>query len=279
MGALSLGLIAALSWGVHDTCVRYVSQKVGIFPSLLPVLLTGSIVTAFLAFALDTGNISTNEGMFAILSGIAFGITGISFYKALSIGPVRVVAPVVASFPILSVGWATMNGQSVSMWQWLAVIVIVGGVGFVAMSSEGDETREPKGPAVVWSVLASFGFAASFALGQLSIGAEAEMTAIAMARFGAVAVVAVCALMLRRSVTPVRSAMPLLLVMGVLDAIAIGSVMLAGNRAHPEFASIAASTFGVLTIILAAVFLKESVARTQWLGIVVVFAAIGYLAI
>lgn len=279
MGALTLGLIAALSWGIHDTCVRYVSRQVGIFPSLFPVLLTGGLATALLALFLDTGTIASQQGVFAVLSGIAFGVTGISFYKALSIGPVRVVAPVVASFPVLSVGWAVINGQSVTAWQWLAVVTIVGGVGFVAMSSEGDGTKSPKGPAVFWSVIASIGFATSFALGQLSVASETEMTAIAIARAGAIAVVALFALMLRRPVLPVRSALPMLTIMGVLDAIAIGAVMLAGNRAYPEFASVAASTFGVLTIILAAVFLKETVARMQWVGILVVFSAIGYLAL
>ncbi|WP_415402315.1 EamA family transporter [Tateyamaria sp. SN3-11] len=279
MGALTLGLIAAFCWGVHDTLVRYISQRVGVFPSLFPVLVTGCVMTAVLAVGLDTGSITSEAGWFAILSGIVFGVTGLSFYKALAIGPVRVVAPVVASFPILSVGWAVLNGQAVTGWQWLAVLVIVAGCGFVAVTSAEDETTGPKASAIIWSVLAAVGFAASFALGQLSIAHGTEMMAIAMARIGAVAVVALLALVLRQSVIPVRGALPVLMVMGVLDAIAIGAVMLAGSFAYPAFASVAASTFGVLTIILAAVFLREAVARIQWAGILVVFAAIGYLAL
>ena len=279
MGALTLGLIAAFCWGVHDTLVRYISQRVGVFPSLFPVLVTGCVMTGLLALFLDTGNITARAGMLAILSGIVFGVTGLSFYKALAIGPVRVVAPVVASFPILSVGWAVVNGQAVTAWQWLAVLVIVGGCAFVAVTSAEDEGAGPKTSAIFWSVLAAIGFALSFALGQVSIDEGTDLTAIAMARVGAVVVVVLLALVLRQPLMPVRSALPVLMVMGVLDAIAIGAVMLAGSYAYPAFASVAASTFGVLTIILAAVFLKEAVGRIQWVGIIVVFAAIGYLAL
>ncbi|WP_299685968.1 DMT family transporter [uncultured Tateyamaria sp.] len=278
MGALTLGLIAAFCWGVHDTLVRYISQKVGVFPSLFPVLVTGCVMTAVLSPALDTARIGGDATWLALLSGAVFGLTGLSFYQALKIGPVRVVAPIVASFPILSVGWAVANGQVVTGWQWLAVVVIVAGCSAVALTSVDRDTTGPRASAVVWSILAAIGFAVSFALGQLSIAQGTEMTAIALARFGAVAVVVALALALRQPLLPVRRAVPVLIVMGVLDAIAIGAVMLAGGYAYPAFAAVAASTFGVLTIILAAVFLGEAVARAQWLGIVVVFAAIGYLA-
>ncbi|WP_299554422.1 DMT family transporter [uncultured Tateyamaria sp.] len=279
MEALTLGLIAAFCWGVHDTLVRYISQKVGVFPSLFPVLVTGCVMTAVLSVLLDTSSITPYAAWLATLSGIVFGVTGLSFYKALAIGPVRVVAPVVASFPILSVGWAVMNGQAVTAWQWFAVLIIVGGCAFVAITSADDDSSGPKASAVIWSVLAAIGFATSFALGQLSVAENTEMTAIALARIGAVAVVAILALMLRQPLAPVRSALPVLMIMGVLDAMAIGAVMLAGSYAYPAFASVAASTFGVLTITLAAIFLREAVARIQWVGIMTVFAAIGYLAI
>ncbi|WP_299297043.1 DMT family transporter [uncultured Tateyamaria sp.] len=279
MGALTLGLIAALCWGVHDTLVRYISQRVGVFQSLFPVLVSGCIATTGLALILGAGGLAGNAGLYAAASGVIFGLTGAAFYRALAIGPVRVVAPIVAAFPILSVGWAVMNGQEVTVLQWGAVLIVVAGCGFVAATSKDEDGAGAQPAAIMWSVLAAVGFSVSFAMGQLSVEGGAEMTAIAAARVGAVAVVGLLAVVLRQPVMPPASALPILVVMGVLDAIAIGAVMLAGSFAYPAFASVAASTFGVLTIILAAVFLREAVARIQWVGILIVFAAIGYLAV
>ncbi|WP_299732870.1 DMT family transporter [uncultured Tateyamaria sp.] len=279
MGALTLGLIAAVCWGVHDTLVRYISQRVGVFQSLFPVLVSGCIATGGLALVLGAGALEGDAKLYAAASGVVFGLTGLAFYRALAIGPVRVVAPVVAAFPILSVGWAVVNGQVVSSLQWIAVLIVVGGCGFVAATSKDDDGVGAQPAAILWSVLAAIGFAVSFALGQLSVEGGVEMTAIALARVGAVIIVGGLALGLRQPVMPPVSALPVLMVMGALDAIAIGAVMLAGSYAYPSFASVAASTFGVLTIALAAVFLREAVARTQWVGIAIVFGAIGYLAV
>jgi drug/metabolite transporter (DMT)-like permease len=67
--------------------------------------------------------------------------------------------------------------------------------------------------------------------------------------------------------------------MGVLDAIALGAVMVSGRLPHAEYASVASALFGVLTILLATQFLNERVRPVQWLGIAVIFAGIGRLAV
>ena len=46
MLSLTLGLCAALAWGIHDICVRYVSQRGGILPALTTVLVVGSVLLA-----------------------------------------------------------------------------------------------------------------------------------------------------------------------------------------------------------------------------------------
>ena len=67
--------------------------------------------------------------------------------------------------------------------------------------------------------------------------------------------------------------------MGLLDTLALGLVMLAGGLAHAEYAAVAASLFGVVTILLAWAFLGEKVRPRQWPGIALVFAGIGWLAV
>ena len=42
--SLTLGLIAALAWGIHDLCVRHVSQTTGIFASIVTVLAFGCLL-------------------------------------------------------------------------------------------------------------------------------------------------------------------------------------------------------------------------------------------
>lgn len=279
MGALGLGLIAAVCWGLHDICVRYVSQRAGILPAFLTVLVVGSLIVLPLAFWAEGAWPATRSLTYGVLSGVMFGLAGCAHYKAFSIGPVRLVAPIIGAYPALSVGWAVVTGEPITTLQWLAVFVIIGGVGFVAGASDEDSDSAPKLEAVIWSVLAGTGFAITFALGHIATAGGAELTAVAIARVTAMAVVASLAFGFRTKVVPQVAQLPMLAIMGVLDAIALTVVMIAGTRANPEFAAVAASTFGLLTVLLAWLFLKEKMTPIQWGGVVLVFAAIGYLAL
>lgn len=64
--------------------------------------------------------------------------------------------------------------------------------------------------------------------------------------------------------------------MGALDAIALSAVTSSGGTEFTELASVGASTFGLLTVVLAAIFLGEWLYVRQWAAVTIVFAAIGY---
>ncbi len=66
--------------------------------------------------------------------------------------------------------------------------------------------------------------------------------------------------------------------LGFLDASALAMVTSAGTMPHPEFAAVSSSLFGMLTVILARVFLHEYMTRAQWVVVVIVFYGIGILA-
>ena len=87
------------------------------------------------------------------------------------------------------------------------------------------------------------------------------------------------ALALRKPVRPQRSQAWLLALMGTFDAIALGLVTAAGSLPRAEYASVTSSLFGVLTVLLAAWFLRERVRAVQWLGIGAVFSGTALLGL
>ena len=78
---------------------------------------------------------------------------------------------------------------------------------------------------------------------------------------------------------PQRGHFGVLGLMGLLDALALGFVTASGGLPRAEYASVASSLFGVLTVLLAAWFLKEHVRRVQWVGIACVFGGIAGLGL
>lgn len=280
MGSLVFGLIAALCWGIHDICVRYVSQQGGILPALATVLIIGTVIMIPPAILTgDWADMSLLACGLAGASGIAFTLAYVGLYKAFEIGPVRLVAPIIGAYPVLSVGWAAASGQAVAPDQWLAVGAVIAGVAIVGLLTDEAASGGSKRKAILWALLGGGAFAATFALGQAAAHAGSEVPAIFVTRIVAV-VLALTLLAGTGGIRwPARSALPLLALMGVLDCLALGIVIAAASMARPEFASVAASTFGMITVILAWAILRERMTPGQWAGVLVTFSAIGYLAL
>ena len=132
---------------------------------------------------------------------------------------------------------------------------------------------------MLWAALGAIGFALTFAFGQTAAATSgAELPVTLLARRVALLIVAVLVFGRQTPIAPLRRHLPLLAVMGVLDVTALGFVIAAAGNAKPEFASVASSTFGLITILLAWRFLQESMRPLQWGGVILVFASIGWLA-
>ncbi len=280
MHALIFGLIAALAWAVHDLCVRLVSQRTGVHAALLAVLGFGAVPT--LAVSLFFGGWAEMTGAawaYAVASGAVFGLGSLSLYAAFAIGPVRLVAPIIGAYPILTVLAAWLRGAPVGLADMLAVLAIVAGVGLVAVLADDGASAGRRGRAIVASLVAGLGFALAFALGQAATRAGADFPVIVAARAAAFLAVLIVAMVASAGMRPARRLWPVLALMGALDATALGLVTLAGRLPNPEYAAVAASTFGMLTVVLAWAVLGEGMRRAQWASVALVFGGIAALGL
>jgi len=281
MSTLALGLIAALCWGFHDICVRFLSQKTPLSACIFIVLLTGLIFhTLLTAVSGEIQTLPMQAIWLSLAAGVFFVIATFGLYYAFERGPVRLVAPVIAGYPILSVGLAAVQGTPIAAAQWAAVVAIVVGVAVVAaMSDTSSHDNPPIGPTILFATISAFGFAGTFALGQYAADISHEMPTTLVTRVLAVGLTVVILLAFKQPFWPGKRALPMLITMGVADGIALYCVLSAGTLPDPQYAAVTASMFGLLTILLAWVFLKERVTLVQWIGCTVAFCGVGVLAL
>jgi uncharacterized membrane protein len=283
MLALGFGLTAALIWAVHDLLARKLAQGSAILPIIATVLVAGIAVLA--PVALIAGDWQAMTGPAVAIStvyGLAYAVAGGALYKAFSLAPVRLVSPVIGAFPMLSLLIAAAQGQPVTTADWLAALAIVTGIAIVALAARDDAPEgyaAPPAIALGWGALSAIGFAATFALGQEATRQGSELPVLLIGRVTALLAILALALALRKTVRPQRIQTWLLALMGAIDAIALGLVTAAGALPRAEYASVTSSLFGVLTVLLAAWFLRERVRAVQWLGIAAVFSGIAALGL
>lgn len=281
MLALSLGIAAAFAWAAHDLLVRKLSQGAVLLPMMLAVLAAGSVALLFPALLLAEWSAVGAEGLgVAALAGFAYALGMGGLYKALSVAPVRLVAPILGAYPMLSLGIAAAQGRAIAPLEWAAVAAIVLGIAVVALTGrEESGGNGPVLPALCWAGLGAVGFASTFALGQEAARLMGDLPATLIARLITLALIAALAVALRAPLLPPRGQRGTLAAMGVLDALALGLVLASGSLPHPEYASVASALFGVLTILLAWRLLAEAVRPLQWAGIATVFAGIAVLSL
>lgn len=280
MLALMAGLTAACAWAVHDMLVRKIGQETALLPMMLVVLAAGSValVGPGLIWG-DWGQMTGAALANVVAAGFAYVLGMGGLYRAFSIAPVRLVAPILGAFPMISLGFAALGGKAVTGPEVGAVLAIVGGIAIVALTSdEGHEVVDRPGAAMLWSAAGSVGFATTFWFAQEAARLGGEWPAIVLPRLIALGMIGGLALVSRSRLDQLGGSGGTLVLMGVLDASAIGLVTASARLPNPEYAAISSSLFGVLTILLAWRILKERVVPRQWAGIVTVFVGIAVLS-
>src|SRR3954447_13121874 len=143
MAAIALGLAASLSWGVADFIGGIQARRIPAVAVVLGSQLAGLVLVAAVVAIRGEAPPGGDFALYAALSSIG-GIVGLTaFYRALSIGPMGVVAPLsstAAAIPVI-VGIATGDNPSTLQAVGLAVALI----GVVLASREaGDEAKRSR---------------------------------------------------------------------------------------------------------------------------------------
>jgi drug/metabolite transporter (DMT)-like permease len=247
--------------------------------AIFTVLCFGALLLAPICVYFGNWEDLTNPALKrASLSGGLFALAAVGLYQAFAIGPVRLVAPIIGSYPILSVGLAAWSGEDISALHVVAVLAIVFGITVVA-KGDTENSQGAQRQAILWATASAIGFFGSFAAGQAAAALGAELPIILLTRLAGIFTICCIALPYQINLRSSVSQLPLLAAMGALDAVALAVVIYAGTQTFATFASVTASVFGLVTIVLAWAFLKEKITPKQWMGVFLVFLSIIVLGI
>ena len=279
---IAFGFVAAICWGLHDFLVRFIVKKVNIISALFYTNLIGILFLAVFFFLSEQNIILNVTFIFiSIIYGILFFIATYGLYRAFDRGPVFVAAPIICSYPILSIIYAAIFTTSPKPHQWLLSLIVVFGIFLTVYTKKEnmDKVKTVKLETIYWSILSAIFFSLSFQLGQNQIINSNEIISNLIARASSIMVI----VFLFANHIKFESIKPnyiiILILMGVVDTLALLIMVYSGNFNHPEYSSVSASTFGLITILLVCFFYKEKLNFIQISGISLVFSSIAILTL
>ncbi|MGH9745416.1 MAG: DMT family transporter [Candidatus Acidiferrales bacterium] len=283
--AITLGLTAALCWGAADFAARFASRRVGAFRTLFFMQFFGFLVLS--AYLRLRGGFF--EGVapgwhpwaLAVLAGVINMTASLSLYYSFQIGVLSIVAPVSSAYPALTVALAIMSGERITALRGAGLAVTLLGVILAAMSFAPDASHPAKESAhlakgVGWAIVAAVGFGVLFwFLGFYVVPAVGSTMSVWVIRLTSFSVLGLAALPARQSLKlPSGRVWWLLAAVGVMDTTAFIANNAGLHTGQISVVSVLASLYGAVTVVLAWIFLREKLERSQWFGIVLIFVGI-----
>lgn len=271
-----LALAASLSWGVGDFLAGLSSRKLQLLTVLVISQAAGLTSLAVLVAARGNGPPEAQYLLYAALAGIAGAIGLAALYRGLAVGSMSVVAPISATAAVIPVAAGVITGERPSAAQSAGIALALAGVVLASRENRPDGGGRGVAEGVGLALLAAFGFGLLLvALGAAS-DADALWATLSM-RATSFTLLAVAALVVRPDLAVGRDNLPVLALIGVLDAAGNALFALATTESLLSVAAVLAQLYPVVTVLLARVVLGERISRPQQVGVVSAFAGIALI--
>ena len=278
-----LGTLSAIAWGTTDIFITYVSRRTGFFRTLLLSQFLGVCLLVAIAIAIgDLPGASTGQ-LLALVSLAPVSVAAYAgFYRALELGPIAIVSPIVSANGAVVVLLALLVlGESLSAGQAVGCMLVLGSIILAAIERPGVIEDAGAGSGVRLAIVASAAFG-GYLFGLAVLSEELGwLVPILLTRTVTVAILATVEVAGRiPRAGPMGGRLVLgCLAAGVLDA----SGYLAFNRGaeigEVALTGAAASTYPVIPIVVGLVALRERVAAHQLVGVAGVIAGMVVLSL
>jgi len=273
-------------WGFADYAAALSARRVGAVRTAFGMQATGLVSFAIALFAFGGWPaLEPDEVPYALALGVLGVVSITALYRALALGPVAVVAPVVASYVAVTVLLVVVFlGERLTGPQLAAATLTF--VGVVLTSTDGRRLRVTLGrpvPGVRIGLVATVGFGLWGAVFAAATRAYPWPAMILLLRMTSVVVVGVFVLARGFDLRAFRDrrALALATAVGVLDTFANALFALGIGSGYASITATGSGAYPIIPAVLGVVALGERPAPNQYLGIVVLvcgLAALGALS-
>lgn len=280
------GLLSAFSYGYADFVGALAAKKARAIAVTSISLTIGLVIALLLSIwvGADFSPAARNAGIYA---GVASGIALACLYAALALGPISIVSPLTAVVSaVIPVVIDMLSGQPLGPFALVAIGVVLVAIVLVAFVP-GDDVRLPSLKAFLYSLGAGFGFAGIFVFLDSAPSDSGLATLIVMRVVGIIMMFGLLLIAwLRDRKEPFierqifsRSLIWLIALAGLGDVTGNVFFLIATREGAMAIAAVLTSLYPVGTILLARIVLKERIAASQTIGIVLAIGACALLAV
>jgi drug/metabolite transporter (DMT)-like permease len=265
--AILLGLLAALSWGVQGIFLKLATAKTNTLTTMISGYVMGLLfLTPFVIPSLpEIGNVNGTFFLWFIIM-LAINMTAtFSYYRAVQVGQVSLVIPIVASYSAITVVLSLLTGDRLSPLQLLTLFATVAGIAIASTpkASEGQPSKRAKG--IGWALTASLCYALAFWI----IGAQLRdsMNGQLLSWLSFIVQLAIIGpIVVYKERRNLFNHLGILALSGGTGALGYIFTNI-GLGIETSIVAVLSSLNSVISVVLAWFFLRERLAKHQWFGV------------
>jgi drug/metabolite transporter (DMT)-like permease len=279
MGIL-LGLTAALSWGLADYFAALASRRAGSFRVVLGFHLAAMVLLTVVLLATGEGlsDVSGSDLAWFAFLGVLGAVSYLAFYRALAIGPISIVSPIVSAYAAVTVVCAVLiGGERIGGGETVAIVVVI--LGVLLASSDLAQMRHLERIALLGILLALLTAVVigAFVYGVAYFSDEyGWLVPIFLARGFTTLFLVLVSLRSGEWRFEDRSPKLLVTIAGIAVVDTLGYVAFNFGVRHEDTSVVAtaAAPYAVVPIVAGVFLLHERPRATQWAGIGLVIAGL-----
>ena len=246
--------------------------------TLLVLSSTAALVTFLISLMVHGMPLPRDPNLLLAVLGGAAELGGLyCLYRGLAEGAISIVVPVSALCVILPTLAGLAHGEVPHPLQVVGIVVAVGGGVMISLENEAAANEKRLAAGIVPALGAAFGFGSFYVVMDLA-GAVDPLWAAMLSRASSFLFL-VPPVLLRRTSLRIRfTQLPAVSAIGILDATAVFAFTAATTKGLLSLVSVISSLYPAVSVILAALIMKEALRGLRPLGVVLAIVGVALIA-
>ena len=277
MLAALLALAASFTWGSSNYLAGLQSRRHSAWHVTALSQIAATVVAAIAVVVAGKPAPSAWDTTALLLAGVSTAVGLVAFYRALAIGTMSVVSPIVSAQTAVPVAAGLLMGERPGLPAYIGMVAAVAGVVLISRAKSHDGKRATMA-AVLLAVLTALCWGIVLLAFGLN-GRESPYWAVLDVRITSVAVVLLYIAVTRRGLPLKGQNLPALLAVGLLLTLANILYTLAAGFGYLSIVGVLGALSPVFVTAYAQTLLHERLTVWQWTGFATVFAGVVLLSV
>ena len=273
--AVVLALIGAVAYGASDFVGGLTSRRAGTW-AVVAFAQASAVIFLLIALPFLPGSPTARGMAWGAVSGVGTTVGTLALYRGLAHARMNVVAPlsgvIAAALPVV---FGLITGERPSALALTGIVIALAAIVLVSLSSSPVESDRPSG--VIEGITAGVGFAVLFVALQRA-GHAAGAWPLLPSEGVSIVVVLAIAIPRGYSLRPSAAVLPGIATVGALGVLATTLYIFATAHGLLSVVAVLTSLYPAVTVILAAVLLRERSTPVQVLGMLCAVVAVTMIA-